>query len=387
MITLITGVPGHGKTLYAISMVKEWAEKDGRTVYYDGIPDLMLPWIECDGENWPDLPDGALIVIDECQRIFRPRAAGKEVPRAVEQMETHRHRGIDIVLITQHAMLIDANIRRLVGRHFHVSRRWGLQRALVLEFEACKEQPVSAQAMATQRHEWRYPRDVYKLYKSASQHTVKARVPPKLFLMVFLVGFILWGGWFLYARASERMSGATPGAEASKGGASGVVGGGAAGAVAKPLTVAEYVTASVPRIRDLPHTAPKYDEMTKPTSVPVPAACYSRGRQCKCFTQQATYLETSLEFCRQVVRYGYFEEFARVQESKMPVAEGVVPVRPEQSAAAGDGGDGEVPDAAGSLARRVFRPGDSSGVGDGGASVAAYVPPRWDGRQTPRRDY
>lgn len=48
MITLTTGVPGSGKSLYTISQVKEKAEKENRPVYYSGITDLKLPWVEMD---------------------------------------------------------------------------------------------------------------------------------------------------------------------------------------------------------------------------------------------------------------------------------------------------------------------------------------------------
>lgn len=72
MITLMTGLPGHGKTLYCIKMVRERAEKEGRTVYFHGIKELTLPWVEMHSpESWPDCPDGSIVVIDECQKSYR----------------------------------------------------------------------------------------------------------------------------------------------------------------------------------------------------------------------------------------------------------------------------------------------------------------------------
>jgi len=51
MITLITGLPGNGKTLYTISFVKALAEKENRPVFYSGITDLALDWTEIEPEK------------------------------------------------------------------------------------------------------------------------------------------------------------------------------------------------------------------------------------------------------------------------------------------------------------------------------------------------
>ncbi len=76
MITLITGLPGTGKTTYAVSSLSK--VKD-RVVCFSGIPltdeGKALGWLEV--EKWTDAPEGALIVIDEAQRLFRPTQAGK----------------------------------------------------------------------------------------------------------------------------------------------------------------------------------------------------------------------------------------------------------------------------------------------------------------------
>jgi hypothetical protein len=42
VITLITGQPGAGKTLFGIQFVRELAAREKRTVYYSGIKDLRL---------------------------------------------------------------------------------------------------------------------------------------------------------------------------------------------------------------------------------------------------------------------------------------------------------------------------------------------------------
>src|SRR5690606_3202457 len=125
--------------LYALDWLRQKAAKEGREVYYDGIKDLKLPWIEHPATEWMKLPPNSIMVIDECQRHFRPRANGSVVPPCIAEMETHRHLGIDLVLITQHPMLLDQNIRRLCGLHFHVVRKWGTHAATVHEWPNIKD--------------------------------------------------------------------------------------------------------------------------------------------------------------------------------------------------------------------------------------------------------
>jgi hypothetical protein len=186
MINLTTGLPGAGKTLFTLVFVKALAEKEGRPVYYSGIKDLILPWTEFDASKWPECPDGSIIVIDECQRIFRPRGSGAKVPEYVSQLETHRHKGFDLFLVTQHPMLIDANVRRLTERHWHVCRRFGLQRTVVFQYESCKDQPLSNTSVA-QRLNWSYPKEAFSYYKSAEIHTVQRRIPMRIWMIVAMI--------------------------------------------------------------------------------------------------------------------------------------------------------------------------------------------------------
>ena len=70
MISLITGLPGNGKTLFALWWIKQKAEKEQREVYYHNIKDLTLPWHPFEAEKWMELPKGSIIVMDECQFVF-----------------------------------------------------------------------------------------------------------------------------------------------------------------------------------------------------------------------------------------------------------------------------------------------------------------------------
>lgn len=52
----------------------------------------------------------ALIVIDECARIFNPRISRKDRIKWIDFFQIHRHLGYNIILISQHSRLLDRQI-------------------------------------------------------------------------------------------------------------------------------------------------------------------------------------------------------------------------------------------------------------------------------------
>ena len=133
MITLITGVPGSGKTLSVVSdlakkVKKEWA---GRKIFTNGIPELAIPTEKIpeghtinDMNVWLQYPEniGSVVIIDEAQKIFPPRSSGSKAPELVEWLHVHRHSGVDIILIAQMPGRIDKQVRDLVGAHYHIHK-------------------------------------------------------------------------------------------------------------------------------------------------------------------------------------------------------------------------------------------------------------------------
>lgn len=315
-ITLVTGLPGHGKTLYTLSRWKDEAEKASRPVFHNGIKGLNISgWQEWDIQKWQDLPSGALMIIDECQFSFPQRGRGQP-PDWIERLATHRHLGLDFVIITQNPMLIDSFVRRLVDRHFHVVRKFGTHFATIHEFvNGCKEN-VDKSREGSIRHEWRYPKEVFDWYTSAELHTVKRRIPAKVWILALMPLVFIGFSYLAYTRlnpdaAANRVksdpnvihkeftpvnNNITPGPLKNDG---------------APMSPAQFLAAYTPRINELLHTAPAYDELTKPTIAPYPAACISSKTRCKCYSQQATQLDISLDFCREIVARGFFLAFAK----------------------------------------------------------------------------
>lgn len=203
MISLFTGLPGSGKTLLAIEDILENTNSRTPRALYTNIDGLDFEALRCfkleDPEAWHDLPEGSLVVIDECQRFFPPRPNGSKVPDSVKHFETHRHQGLDIVLITQHPSLLDNNVRKLVELHRHCYRPFGMNNRRVFEWNSCNSTPEPAQDKSNAlRTVKKFNPELFKYYKSASLHTHQPRIPYKKFVMlgVFLLAVL---GGFVFA--------------------------------------------------------------------------------------------------------------------------------------------------------------------------------------------
>jgi len=211
MIYLYTGAPGSGKTL---KMLSDWlASADGsRPIYVFGVEGLVSSdkWVTLDDPStWHSLPEGSIVLVDEAQRAFRPRRPGDPVPPHISAAETHRHSGIDLVMTTQHPMMIDAHLRRLCSSHEHLVNVWGMKsRSTVYAWDECQDDPKDRSSRRTARKSiFKYPKAVFSLYKSAQLHTKKPRVPAwfKFGLPVLL--FVIVGALFFLYRTLNGLGG------------------------------------------------------------------------------------------------------------------------------------------------------------------------------------
>lgn len=331
MIFLHTGLPGAGKTLYTLWHLKDLAEKEGRQVYYFNIPEVKIPgWIEIDEAQflkWFELPANSIIVGDEAQRVFRPRAASSKVPDHVAKLETHRHLGVDLYLITQHPGLIDLNVRKLVGTHRHVVRSFGARHAVIHSWSQCKDNCDKSRKDSV-KSQFRYPKEVFNWYKSAEVHTHKRKIPLRVFVLVATPLVILGAGYYAYkgltVDAVERSKAGVAKALGHDVGQGALLDSGGGAGAARPMTQAEYLVSLSPRVPDLAYTAPRYDSITVPVDAPFPVACVESPRSgCRCYTQQQTRYKSSVEFCRNFVRNGgVFRDWAvaeKKSEDRAPV--------------------------------------------------------------------
>lgn len=328
MLTLVTGLPGAGKTLWTLAEVERVRASSGRPVFYHNINELKLPWHKLEsGRDWATVPDGSIVVLDECQQTFPPRATGGAVPGYVEAISTHRHRGVDVYLISQDALQFDAFVRRLVGHHVHIKRVFGLSRVVVMRWEGLGRPGDYHSEKLAVRSKWVHDRKVFDWYKSAEIHTVQKRLPwVKLGGLAFLFLALAGLTYFFVARWSDRIN-PDEGIVADVAQGSSVL--------AKPdLDPAiEAVGLSDPdawatRTPDLPFSAPAYMPSVEVVEAPKVAGCMlmkvGNNSECRCATQQGTDAGVSFRTCMEYVHRGVFR-WDQSEVSYYPTVEAYVP--------------------------------------------------------------
>lgn len=330
-ITLVTGLPGAGKTLYSLFRWKREAESSTppRKVFHNNIPGLAIPgWEPFEVEKWQECPPGSILVIDEAQFAFPVTGRG-QTPEWVQKLATHRHLGLDLVVITQDPMLLDNFVRRLVDRHFHVVRSFGTKFATIYEYvNGVKQDVAKSRGTDGIRHEWRYPKEVFDWYKSAEVHTVKSRLPARFWIMLAMpIVFIVFAS-MAYMRlrpgAQKPQENDAAAAAASQPYQLASIRGeqGRTSLSRAAMTPAEYAAAYTPRIAGLPHTAPVYDSVTAPQQAPYPAACLASAKRCQCYSQQGTRLDMDEKLCRQLADGGFFVAWNAAGERVQQAQEG-----------------------------------------------------------------
>jgi len=328
MLHLITGSNGAGKTLFTLKWVMERAEKEGRPVCHNGrfapvAGGPLANWKAIDFKDWQAEPDGTIFLIDECHNDIPVRSASAAVPDAVKMLAEHRRRGMDFYLITQHPQNIDNFVRRLIGSpgwHRHLKRAFGGEMISCIEWDSvnaqCEKQGSGRNGTVSMQG---FPKEVFAWYKSASLHTGKRKIPKAFFVVgaaaICVPAFFYFAISGVYGNVSkgagkEAALPVSAPAEQYR-----------AAPGAGPLPVPAWLDLRKPRLPDFPHTAPLYDEVTRPTVAPYPAACVSMGARCECFTQQGTLIPSlSRDVCLQVVKQGYFVDWQQPQQSQQPPA-------------------------------------------------------------------
>jgi zona occludens toxin len=329
MIHLITGLPGSGKSLRTVHYIHQFVQ-EGRPVYACGVDGLNVPGVmPLDNPNdWEQFPDGSVFIIDEAQKVWPSRRGAEPIP-PVRALSEHRHHGMDFVLITQHPAMIDSYVRRLVGRHEHLVRKFNMQAATVFCWNEVQDDPSqnSARELAEEAL-WAYPKHLYSLYKSATIHTMKRRIPKALIVIAaaaILIPALAWSAYSTITGWSEEPEQAAP--EADSPGLPGLSAQAAPAAEAAPLL--DYVALYRPRIPGVMWSAPAYDGF-EVKDYPRPH-CIIAGDQrveritCTCYTQQVTPMEMPDRMCIAIARNGVWDPRRPPMES-----------RPSEASRAGD---------------------------------------------------
>lgn len=327
MIYLTTGANGAGKTLITLRDVRAQQLKENRPVYYHGFEmdpakEAEFGWQKFDPKEWQSLPDGSICIMDECQNEFPIRRSGAPVPDYINAIAQHRRRrGFDFWLISPHPSLIDVFIRRLISTpswHRHLKRAFGADVVSELKFSApdvkCEEPGAGTRGEVSMIA---YPKEVYTWYRSASLHTGKKKIPKTVFVLAACAITVPLLGFYAFSTVKQNV---TKKADPQATTAQATPGTGikpppsitqAPDPVAQQAMARDgYVLPRVPALPDFPHSAPIYAGVTAPKQAPYPAACVKMGDVCKCYTQQATRLHISDDVCLQIVRDGFFMDWA-----------------------------------------------------------------------------
>ncbi len=316
MITLITGAPGSGKTLYVVSKMLmplmgtfvEGTDDDGNKVkyprtVYTNINGLMLPHEKIDAEwllDWRNrIKPGAIIVPDEAQKMWPKRVTGSKVPQSVQDLETHRHDGVDFIPITQKPELLDQNVTSLAGRHLHVRRVGNTHNAIVYEWDSCSRGLLYKNAF--KKSGFRYPASAFKWYKSAEVHTKMPRaLPTALFIALFAVAgaAVAWPVLMnkittgLDGKPKTPVSTTAPGAPKPPAIGDLLVPGGDLGLAKSPAAPPQPFDATLP--------------LSSPAAPPVDvfAGCVKAKTACICYSSTGTKIDKPAEFCQDATAPG-----------------------------------------------------------------------------------
>jgi zona occludens toxin len=309
--------------------VRKLQLESGRPVCYNAScklkPEIKAEfgWKLIEFKDWEAETDGTIFLMDECHKDLPKTASGAALPRYVQMLAEHRSRGFDFFLLTQHPSNINVFVRKLIGApgwHQHLKRVAGASPvSRVLQWDAVNEKceqngSGKSASISTRMH----PKEVYGWYDSAELHTGKVRIPKQVYVIAgCLLGIVALG--FMTVSYLNRLG--DKGNEKAAVSAPGLLPGQAApgrpsGDTRASVTPRDYVAAYVPRVPSLMHTAPAYDELTKPKRVPVPAACVSMpSKGCKCFTQDGTPYPTDAAMCTAIVKHGIFLAFSPEPEA------------------------------------------------------------------------
>lgn len=342
MITLITGGPGTGKTAWLLNQLLDLRKiEPDKELYIHGVRNLRGIAHEqifcksqlCDicraqdkdqkskdvkfVEDWPQWKvTGSLIIIDEVQRIWRPRTGGTPPPESVSGLETHRHYGLDFWLISQGPHLFDNAIRLLVGRHIHLVAKWSGRTEY--EWPECK-QDVQSRSDAVIRP-YSLPKRVYSLYDSAELHTKQNKRKPISFYALIVAGILaLTLGYTVFSRIKAKMTPPVIEVVESGGGALATP---SDSTTINPVNIIDAYPDFTPRIPGVAETAPAYAKLIQVKAVPLLAGCVLSSKGCKCYTSQATPYPSTDLYCREVVNNHRFNPYlAERRQDKIITAE------------------------------------------------------------------
>lgn len=154
----------------------------------EGVPALVQTW-------WLWCKPGDLIVVDEVQFLAPRGTMGRKPPYWVQALEVHRHYGVDFVVITQHPQLIDPTIRALVGHHEHVRSIMGSSLCSVYTWDHASNPERFTLA---NKSVWKRGKADYRLFNSSVAHIKPPSAGRSVMVVLPLLVLGLVGGVYAF---------------------------------------------------------------------------------------------------------------------------------------------------------------------------------------------
>lgn len=348
-IKAISGVPGAGKTLLALELaLQELGVKDRSSpeAIIKQLGEAKRPLAVCGVEglrpgifteidspmDWQDLPDGTLVVVDEAWKWWGKHLAHIRTDERYLKLAEHRHRGFDFILTFQNPAQLQDHVRGLVGEHHHVTRKFGTNLTVRYEWPCLQESPnslsIKKQAIETT---WKHPKGLYDLYKSATQHTIKRKIPKKLLAIPLILFAVALTVPFVVKKLATIGEDVVPGARAAEGEHD-------TGTKAKrdknePMSREEWVQRFVPLVAEMPMSAPAFHDR-EVVAHPRIACMIGERVGCICKTDQGTEWKVHDKTCRNLVAQGGTYDYFREPDAERQGDRAGEPSAPEAQPAA-----------------------------------------------------
>lgn len=222
-ITLITGKPGTGKTVFAVSGYIKPELQKGRIVYTNGIPDLKFRHIELTKEDlnrWDErepvegrqgvyelttIKEDALIVVDEAADVW-PALHVKEIPQFLQYLRKHRKHALDFLLLTQDPHFLHPHVLLNVDRHIHLVTDW--RGTYSYEWpEYCANPIMPSNQNRAVSKPYKLDKTVFTEFYSATKHLPKAKrsVPKMVYAALAMLFLVPAASYGVYNTISSKL--------------------------------------------------------------------------------------------------------------------------------------------------------------------------------------
>ena len=267
---------------------------------------------------------GSVVIIDEVQDVWPARSNGSQVPPNVAWLNTHRHLGVDIFVLTQNPKNIDVNLRGLVNKHLHVAKNKLGMRTL-LEWKYCANNPLT-QAKDAFAKVHKLEKKIFGYYKSAEVHTEnKTKVSKWVFVLPVVLLIMPVALYFSYsllknmASKDKVVEAAAASAPAATDGDMGQQLGTNSNMSQPQNTLGAKPEDFVPRMAERPETKPLYDGQRQVQAMEWPVGCIINTKKvCTCYSEQGTKIkEINQQLCKSYVADGLpFNPYKRPEQEQ-----------------------------------------------------------------------